>query len=1350
MKLASSSVDEPFIEAVMTSTPERILSVDEDGTVVFATPSVERLLGYAPKDLIDRPFERFVVDQESEGSVLDAIDHRLESKPGPPPSDCEHLEFRLRHEDGHDVPVSSSVSETRYQDRRFYTLTLRDVSDQSDPLPGEEIDTTFQKVFEYATEPLLLVDPGSDSIDACNGEACDLLEYSREELLETAPSELHPDELTAYREFTARATEEGDGWTEELHCHTATGERFPAEVSAVLLEFAHRDRLLVRIEDLTGRRRRERDHRETQALFEKTFEHVNDAILVFDPDADEFRDVNPRACELLGYDREELLEMGPSEIHPHEIDRFHEIVDDVLAEGSGWIDEFSCYTCDGDRLPAEVSMATVDLEGTPHVLASVRDVSERKEREARLREEHDRLSALFENSNDPIVEITYEDEAPVIRGVNPTFETVFGYDSEEVLGRTIEDVLVPDDETRRSIHRELVERVLDGERIEEEVERETVAGPRDFLLRAVPFDVENGSLGTYAIYTDITERKTHARRLEGLNVANRRLLQAETERAVGDTTVDIAHEVLDQPLVAMWSYEPGEDELVPLAATEPATDLDPTDDPDVGSIPAGTAEMRIFHDGETTFVDDYSELDGAAHPETPLGTLLLYPLGEHGLLNVGFRTLTDVDPADRSLLDILAQNVQVTLERFERERAVRRRSAAMAEATDGMGITDENGEFSYVNDALAATFGYDDPDALVGATWSRLYDSEESERLEREALPTVEKEGSWRDEAVGQRADGTTIPVDLSLAALEDGGIICVVRDVSDRKALERKLEGLNEASRELMKADSREEIAEIGVDTCERIVGYDLACIRTYDHETNRLEIVALTDDARELLSSQPAYDMETTLAGKAFRTDEIVKNTVEDAGSMSPFEYASFHVPIGSYGVLSVVDPTATDFDDQHVGLTEMLAVTVRTAIARAEHSRLLRNQQQELRSQRDQLETLARINTLIQEISDGLVSATTRAELERTICAHLAESDLYGSAWIGDVEEAADRVVAREGFGIDEGYLEAVEELSLSQIANGTVKQAIETKEVTVIRQYHLSGNEQLTDEQEPDVEAIAAVPFGYGDRVHGVLVVNGTHPEVFGENQIAGFESLGKLAGFAVNAIRNRELLLSDSIVELELSVTDPETFYIQATEELDCQLRFERSVPLEGDRMANYHTVSGADPASVLEVAEASAEIEEARAISERDDGLVLQTVTTTSPIQVALEAGATLRSGVVEDGEAHITLEAPQSADVRRIVRAFDDEFADVDMIAKREHERSVQTADEFRQSVDDRLTEKQQAAVEAAYAAGYYDWPRETTAEELAESMGISSSTLHQHLRKGIWSLLDAFFEDVRLDDRP
>jgi PAS domain S-box-containing protein len=130
--------------------------------------------------------------------------------------------------------------------------------------------------------------------------------------------------------------------------------------------------------------------------------------------------------------------------------------------------------------------------------------------------------------------------------------------------------------------------------------------------------------------------------------------------------------------------------------------------------------------------------------------------------------------------------------RKERERELNARSTAMAASIDGMAILDEDGEYVFVNEAHVSVYGYDDPDAFIGESWQMCYHDEELERFETAVLPELEASGGWLGEAIGLRKDGSTFPQELSLSLLEDGGMVCVVRDISERKSYREELERQN------------------------------------------------------------------------------------------------------------------------------------------------------------------------------------------------------------------------------------------------------------------------------------------------------------------------------------------------------------------------------------------------------------------------------------------------------------------------------------------------------------------------------------------------------------------------------
>jgi PAS domain S-box-containing protein len=119
--------------------------------------------------------------------------------------------------------------------------------------------------------------------------------------------------------------------------------------------------------------------------------------------------------------------------------------------------------------------------------------------------------------------------------------------------------------------------------------------------------------------------------------------------------------------------------------------------------------------------------------------------------------------------------------------------AAMEASMDGMAILDGNGNYAYLNQAHAEIYGYASPEQLIGASWTTLYHDDELERFKTHIMPHFLQTGSWRGEAEGRRRDGSRFPQEVSLGLIADGGIVCVVRDISDRKQAEEELGLMNE-----------------------------------------------------------------------------------------------------------------------------------------------------------------------------------------------------------------------------------------------------------------------------------------------------------------------------------------------------------------------------------------------------------------------------------------------------------------------------------------------------------------------------------------------------------------------------
>jgi PAS domain S-box-containing protein len=128
--------------------------------------------------------------------------------------------------------------------------------------------------------------------------------------------------------------------------------------------------------------------------FRTVFDHCNDGILILDPARDQILSANPRACRMLGYSREELLDTPISHIHRDQLPRLVSFVESVLAQGHGWTEELACIMKNGDKIESEISASVVLAGKNRCVIALVRDISARKQIEASLREQGERLARI--------------------------------------------------------------------------------------------------------------------------------------------------------------------------------------------------------------------------------------------------------------------------------------------------------------------------------------------------------------------------------------------------------------------------------------------------------------------------------------------------------------------------------------------------------------------------------------------------------------------------------------------------------------------------------------------------------------------------------------------------------------------------------------------------------------------------------------------------------------------------------------------------------------------------------------------------------------------------------------------
>ena len=110
-------------------------------------------------------------------------------------------------------------------------------------------------VFERSSEPAYVMDPKHSRILAANDAGCELLGYTREELLRTPISRIHPSELRELNELLERVLQNGRASTIKLTCRTKTGTFLPTEISLYKLEIDGATRILGLVQDRSDHRK---------------------------------------------------------------------------------------------------------------------------------------------------------------------------------------------------------------------------------------------------------------------------------------------------------------------------------------------------------------------------------------------------------------------------------------------------------------------------------------------------------------------------------------------------------------------------------------------------------------------------------------------------------------------------------------------------------------------------------------------------------------------------------------------------------------------------------------------------------------------------------------------------------------------------------------------------------------------------------------------------------------------------------------------------------------------------------------------------------------------------------------
>jgi len=334
-------------------------------------------------------------------------------------------------------------------------------------------------------------------------------------------------------------------------------------------------------------------------------------------------------------------------------------------------------------------------------------------------------------------------------------------------------------------------------------------------------------------------------------------------------------------------------------------------------------------------------------------------------------------------------------------------------------ILDTEGNVVYVNEPELTGYTRTEIESMNP---TELFDPTDHERVV-EGIHHALETGSDERELRLRTEDGTWRTYEFCSWTLSDADgepyrIVGIGRDVSDRKGREQALNELHRTTRELMRADSTAEIAELTVEALADILTLTQAAVHYYSPRTGALVPTAWTSEVEDTIGDPPdlgpgSIAWDAFEAGEPRHYDDV--REAEDLHNESTAIRSELVVPLGDHGVVLVAAMEEGAFDENDRRLGQLLCENVTAAIERVTHEAVLHQRESELERENERLDEFASL--VSHDLRNPLNVASGHLALATETCdsPHIDEAaQALGrmETLIGDV-----LALAREGESVDE---------------------------------------------------------------------------------------------------------------------------------------------------------------------------------------------------------------------------------------------------------------------------------------------------------------------------------------------
>ncbi|WP_436343969.1 PAS domain S-box protein [Natronorubrum sp. FCH18a] len=912
--------------------------------------------------------------------------------------------------------------------------------------------------------------------------------------------------------------------------------------------------------------------------------------------------------------------------------------------------------------------------------------------------------ALLEQSSDLVV---VTDADGTVTYVGPSVEGVGGYDPETLLGGHVTEVVHPEDtSTVRAAFEELRER-----------------GPE--ATTSITYRCQHANGSWYVHEADLTNRLEDD--VGGIVASIRDI----TEHHQVEQELDDALERVTDAFFALdseWRFTYVNDRAAALLDTEPAAILGRKIHDQFSEL-RGTEFQRAAIDAMET--QESVTLERYYEPTDGWYNARIYPSSSG--ISVYFTDVSDRIERERELrerterLETLVQNVPVVLFVLDADGTI-----TLAE---GRGLE-----------------RIDRPsDDIVGESVFDVFEEYPDVRADsRAALEGETVHSSVRLE--GRVFESWYRPI------VDDGStdrVIGIAVDVTERAQYQDALNALHEATSHLLTVESKQAACEYMVDVAADVLDIESVVYR-FDDQHNELLPAAYSQQFESTFGRPPRVRPDQSSVWQTFvsGTPSRLHDTREADRCCEAAVTArsGLYVPIGEHGTLVALDPEPARYDDDTFELAQLFATTAEAALDRITRTRRLHGRERELQQQNIHLERLNAASQVRQDIEQLLLMADSQSEIERGICDRLADLEACSFAWIGEPDPSGNQLGTQAQAGREREYLDAVSVTTVDDSAAEPTGRSARTQTPTYVENVadSIRDGTWRVEALSRSYQSVYAVPLVYDGFLYGVLSIYGDDRDAFDDPLRETLAELGETIAYAIDAVKRKAALRDDDVstAEVELELTG-ESLLCRLADRLGTRVAFEgATIREDGPPIVFAVTDTAVSPDQTADLAELDG-IHNVTVIAETEDETLLQLQCTEPFFGTVVDAhGGTLRSFVTDESTTRAIVDVPESIEIRELLSGLNRRGFSASMVARREQataDRSTIDA-AARNSLLEQLTDRQQEVVQTAYHGGFFEWPRQTNGEELADSLDISSPAFHKHVRAVEQKLFTTLFDETLL----